>query len=63
MQRRRNLRPSGRGGCQGLYDPTAVPGQNGYQALSWTVRDNVSVTANTTTTIAVPSGTTSNSVH
>jgi Domain of unknown function (DUF4382) len=47
----------------GLYEPTAVPGQSGYQPLSWTVQGNVAVTANTTTTIAVPSGTTSNSVH
>ena len=43
----------------GLYDPTAVPGQSGYQALHWTVLQNVSVTANSTTTDNLPSGTTS----
>lgn len=40
-----------------LYDPTAVPGQSGYQALHWTVLQNVSVTANSTTTDSLPSGT------
>jgi Domain of unknown function (DUF4382) len=47
----------------GLYDPTAAPGQSGYQTLHWTVQDNVSVKANTTTTVTLPSGTTSSSVH
>jgi hypothetical protein len=42
-----------------LYDPTATPGQSGYQALHWTVLQNVSVTANSTTTDNLPSGTTS----
>jgi hypothetical protein len=42
-----------------LYDPTAVPGLSGYQALHWTVLQNVSVTANSTTTDSLPSGTTS----
>jgi len=42
-----------------LYDPTATPGQSGYQTLHWTVQDNVSVTANQTTTEVLPSGTTS----
>jgi hypothetical protein len=45
-----------------LYTPTAVPGQSGYQTLHWTVQGNVSVTANETTTVTLPSGTTSNSV-
>jgi len=43
----------------GLYDPTTAPGQSGYQALHWTVLQNVSVTANSTTTDTVPSGTSS----
>ena len=43
-----------------LYDPAAVLGQTGYQALHWTVQDNVSVTANATTTVTLPSSTTSN---
>ena len=43
----------------GLYDPTAVPGQSGYQALHWTVLPNVSVTANSTTTDSLPAGTAS----
>ena len=46
-----------------LYDPTAVPGQSGYQALHWTVQDNVSVSANATATPTVPSGSTSNIVY
>jgi hypothetical protein len=45
-----------------LYAPTAVPGQSGYQTLHWTVQGNVSVTANDTATITLPSGTTSNTV-
>ena len=45
-----------------LYAPTAVPGQSGYQTLHWTVQENVSVTANTTTTVNLPSGSTSNTV-
>jgi hypothetical protein len=44
----------------GLYDPTAAPGQSGYQALHWTVLDNVSVSANSTTTESLPAGSTSN---
>ena len=40
-----------------LYDPTAVPGQSGYQALHWTVLQNVSVRANSTTTKTLPAGT------
>lgn len=47
----------------GLYDPAAVPGQSSYQALHWAVQSNVSVIANKTTTVSLPSGTTSNSVH
>lgn len=45
-----------------LYAPAAVPGQSGYQALHWTVQGNVSVTANATTTVTLPSQTTSNTV-
>lgn len=45
-----------------LYAPTAVPGQSGYQTLHWTVQGNVSVTANGTTTVTLPSGSTSNTV-
>ena len=45
-----------------LYAPTAVPGQSGYQSLHWTVQGNVSVTANATTTVSLPSGSTSNTV-
>jgi hypothetical protein len=45
-----------------LYAPTAVPGQSGYQSLHWTVQGNVSVTANGTTTVTLPSGSTSNTV-
>ena len=47
----------------GLYDPAAVPGQSTYQTLHWAVQSNVSVIANKTTTVSLPSGTTSNSVH
>ncbi|HZT03418.1 MAG TPA: DUF4382 domain-containing protein [Steroidobacteraceae bacterium] len=46
-----------------LYDPAAVPGQSGYQTLHWTVQGSVSVTANSTTVIALPSATTSNLVN
>lgn len=46
-----------------LYDPTAVPGQAGYQALHWTVQDNVSVSANATAAPSLPSGSTSNIVN
>ncbi len=46
-----------------LYDPTATPGQSGYQALHWTVQNNVSVTAHQTTTESMPSGTTSSIVN
>jgi hypothetical protein len=46
-----------------VYDPAAVLGQSGYQTLHWTVQDNVSVTANGTTTVTVPSSTTSNVVN
>ena len=46
-----------------LYAPTAVPGQSGYQALHWMVQGNVSVTANATTTVNLPSGSTSNTVQ
>lgn len=47
----------------GLYDPAAVPGQSGYQALHWTVQGSVSVTANSTTAVTLPSTTTSNLVN
>lgn len=47
----------------GLYDPTAAPGQSGYQSLHWTRQDNVSVSANATTTEDVPSRTTSNTIN
>jgi hypothetical protein len=47
----------------GLYDPAAVQGQSTYQTLHWAVQNNVSVIANKTTTVSLPSGTTSNSVH
>ena len=47
----------------GLYDPAAAPGQSTYQTLHWAVQNNVSVIANKTTTVSLPSGTTSNSVH
>jgi len=46
-----------------LYDPAAVPGQSGYQTLHWTVQGSVSVTANSTTVIALPSATTSSLVN
>jgi hypothetical protein len=46
----------------GLYAPTALPGQSGYQALHWTVQDNVQVTANATAASALPSQTSSNIV-
>lgn len=46
-----------------LYDPAAVLGQSGYQTLHWTVLDNVSVAANTTTTVTLPSTTTTNVVN
>ena len=45
-----------------LYAPTAVPGQSGYQTLHWTVQGNVSVTPNATTTVSLPSGSTSNTI-
>ena len=45
-----------------LYAPTAVPGQSGYQTLHWTTQGNVSVTANGTATVTLPSGTTSNTI-
>lgn len=45
-----------------LYDPAAVPGQSGYQALHWMVQGNVAVTANATVTSSLPSQTTSNIV-
>ncbi|MDE2050162.1 MAG: DUF4382 domain-containing protein [Gammaproteobacteria bacterium] len=40
------------------YVPNAQSGQPGYQTMKWTVQDNVSVTGGTTTTVALPSGTT-----
>ncbi|HVS77757.1 MAG TPA: DUF4382 domain-containing protein [Steroidobacteraceae bacterium] len=46
-----------------LYDPAAVLGQSGYQTLHWTVLDNVSVTANATTSVTLPSSSTSNIVN
>jgi hypothetical protein len=46
-----------------LYDPTAALGHGGYQALHWTVLQNVAVTANSTTTDALPAGTASNVVN
>ena len=46
-----------------LYNPAAVLGQTGYQSLHWTVQDNVSVTANGTATVSMPSSTTSNVVN
>ena len=46
-----------------LYAPAAVLGQSGYQTLHWTVLDNVSVAANTTTTVTLPSTTTTNVVN
>jgi hypothetical protein len=36
------------------YMPNATTGQPGFQTMKWTAIDNVSVTANTTTTVAVP---------
>jgi hypothetical protein len=36
------------------YIPNATAGQPGYQTMKWTTVGNVSVTANTTTTIALP---------
>ena len=45
-----------------LYQPTALPGESGYQSLHWTVQDNVAVTANATTTSTLPSSTSSNIV-
>ena len=36
------------------YDPTATSGQLGYQTMSWSVVDNVVISAGSTTTIAVP---------
>jgi len=36
------------------YIPAATAGQPGYQTLKWTTAANVSVTANNTTTIALP---------
>lgn len=46
-----------------LYDPTAVPGQSGYQALHWAVVHNVSVTANATASSTLPSATASNIIN
>ena len=46
-----------------LYDPATAPGQTGYQTLHWTLQGNVSVTANATATVALPSATTSNVVN
>lgn len=46
-----------------LYDPAAVLGQSGYQTLHWTVLENVSVAANVTTTVTLPSSTTTNLVN
>jgi hypothetical protein len=46
-----------------LYDPTAIPGGSGYQAMHWMVLQNVSVTANGTTTDSLPSGSISNVVN
>jgi hypothetical protein len=46
-----------------LYDPTAIPGQSGYQSLHWTVLDNVSVASGQTTAQSLPSGTTSSIVN
>lgn len=46
-----------------LYDPAAVPGQSGYQALHWMVQDNVAVTANATATPSLPSGSSTNVVN
>lgn len=46
-----------------LYDPAAVPGQAGYQTLHWMVQDSVSVTANSTTIVTLPSSTASNLVN
>ena len=46
-----------------LYDPAAVPGQSGYQSLHWMVQDSVSVTANSTTIVTLPSATSSNLVN
>jgi hypothetical protein len=36
------------------YIPNATAGQPGYQTMKWTTVGNVSVTANNTTTIALP---------
>jgi hypothetical protein len=36
------------------YVPNATAGQPGYQTMKWTVAGNVSVTANNTTTVALP---------
>lgn len=46
-----------------LYDPTAVPGQSGYQALHWTVLQNVAVSTNSTTTDTLPAATAANVVN
>ena len=46
-----------------LYDPTSIPGQSGYQALHWTVLQNVAVTANATTSDTLPSGTAASIVN
>lgn len=46
-----------------LYNPTAVPGQSGYQTLHWTVLDSVAVTAGDTTTETLPAAKTSNIVN
>jgi len=47
----------------GLYEPAATPGQSGYQPLHWIIEDSVSVTANSTTLVALPSPTSSNLVN
>jgi Domain of unknown function (DUF4382) len=44
------------------YAPGALPGQSGYQALHWTVQDDVQVAANATAASALPSQTSSNIV-
>jgi hypothetical protein len=36
------------------YVPNATSGQPGYQTMKWTTVGNVSVTANATTTVALP---------
>jgi hypothetical protein len=36
------------------YDPNATSGQPGFQTMKWTTVNNLSVTANSTTTVALP---------